>query len=124
MIQIRYIGALIYDIIILASIFILFTACCLFLQEENSVPPGTRWYQLALLGIIYCYYFFSYRFGGQTLGLRAWHLKLISDKTPLTHVQVLGRLTFTFPAFLFALIQCEKPHTILRRWTKTYFMIV
>ncbi|ETO94165.1 RDD family protein [Legionella oakridgensis] len=114
----RYLGALIYDTFVLFTLFVVFTATCLLFRHGNIIEPGTCWYQLSLASIVYYYYFLSYRYGGQTIGLRAWKMKLVSCTYPLKQKQILARFLLMFPALLYGAICLKNPMTILKQWTK------
>lgn len=119
MFYLRYLGALLYDGIILTALFIAFTALCLFYRHGVAIPPGSIPYQLSLLLIIYGYYFLSYRRGGQTIGMRSWHIKLIPLTAQLSNKQILARLILTIPAFIFAMIRIKSPMKLLKGWTQS-----
>ncbi|WP_133128321.1 RDD family protein [Legionella nagasakiensis] len=121
---IRYLGALIYDALVLLTLFMVFTALCLLGRHGKAIHPGTYWYQLSLLSIIYYYYFLSYRYGGQTIGLRAWKLKLVSHTFPLKQKQILARFLLTIPALFYGAASLKNPRTILKHWTKCHIMTV
>ena len=70
----KHLAALIYDLFILAALAIAWTGVCLALTHGHAIPPGTGWYQFSLLILLVFYYYFSWRFGRQTIGMRAWKL--------------------------------------------------
>lgn len=125
MFYIRYFGALIYDGIILIALFFLFTTACLFCRHGTAIPPASLWYQLTLLFIIYGYYFLSYRRGGQTIGMRAWHIKLVSLKeseNQLSKKQTQARFFLIIPAFICAIVRIKSPMKLLKDWTKSHII--
>lgn len=73
---IKYLGALIYDLIILLALCFALTAVILLFRQGQAIPPETLWYQLALLVQALIYYFTSIKFGGQTIGMRAWGIRV------------------------------------------------
>ena len=115
----RYVFALTYDIFVLVALFFFFTLICLALKHGQTIAPGTKWFQWSLALIYYFYYYFSYRLGGQTIGMRAWGLQIHSTQSRFMHHQVLGRLLLMFPAFLYALCRFKSPLLLLGGWTKT-----
>ena len=72
---IRFISALIYDLIIACTLLFAFTAICLIANKNQAIAPGTPWYQISLVVIVLLYYVLSLRYGGQTIGMRAFRLK-------------------------------------------------
>ena len=46
------------------------------LRGGQAVPPGQLGYQLLLLGATALYFILSWLRGGQTLGMRAWRLRV------------------------------------------------
>lgn len=119
MFYIRYLTALVYDAVIILALFFLFTAICVALAYGQAIPPATRWYQATLCALAYFYYFLSYRLGGQTIGLRAWRIKLLSLKNRLLHRQLIGRILLLLPACCYALLRMESPLKIADNWTCT-----
>jgi uncharacterized RDD family membrane protein YckC len=75
MLFIKYMAALFYDAIIIFTLYLAFTTICLIFRHGAPIPPGTHWYQWALVGIVLGYYVLSYFWRGQTVGMRAWRLK-------------------------------------------------
>lgn len=118
----KWLAALLYDWCVAASLLFFYTALCLFANHNAAITPGTRWYQASLMFILIIYYLFSLKYGGQTIGMRAWRLVIIADKPGLTASQILLRLILIVPALLASLFYFQNPQTILYRWTKTRLM--
>ena len=119
MFYLRYLAAFVYDAVIILALCFLFTAICIVFADGQTIPPATRWYQAALCALTYFYYFLSYRFGGQTIGMRAWRIRLLSLRKRLLHRQVIGRILFFIPACCYAIFYMKNPFQINERWTKT-----
>jgi uncharacterized RDD family membrane protein YckC len=80
----RRIAALLYDSVLLAALLVVFTSGAVFLNHRMAVEPATAgawWYlyRLGLIGVIAGYYLVNWTRSGQTLGMRAWHLRAVSD---------------------------------------------
>lgn len=72
----RRLGALIYDIIILIALSFVISMFAIMINNGQAVPPNNFWLQSALVMSwlsFYCYFFTR---GGQTIGMRAWKIKL------------------------------------------------
>ncbi len=93
--------ALIYDALLIVAILLLaavlataFVALVFpgYQQQHPGALAKNPIYLLYLLGWWYAYYAVSWRRGGQTLGMRAWRLKLV-NRLPgqLSHWQMLAR---------------------------------
>lgn len=123
MFTIKYLCSTIYDLIILIVLFFAFTALVLLLTDGNAIPPSSLWYQLSLLSLSFFYYFFSIRFGGQTIGMKAWGFKLIngSNEQP-SYKQIAIRYVGFFPAILVSVIYFEWSYTLLNEWSKSYLV--
>jgi uncharacterized RDD family membrane protein YckC len=86
----RRLGALLYDCVLLAALLVVFTSCAVFLNHRRAIEPATAgsWvylYRAGLIGVIAGYYLLNWTRSGQTLGMRAWHLRAVSDSgMPLT----------------------------------------
>lgn len=81
----RRLAAGVYDLLPLAAILMLAAALVLPLTGGRGVPPGTLWFQLYLLAVAFAYYGLSWRRGGQTIGMKAWRIRVTrEDGTPPT----------------------------------------
>jgi len=79
----RRLAALIYDSLLLAGLLTVYTAALVFargnaLTEESG---GGWWYlyRAGEVGLIAGYFVLNWTRSGQTLGMRAWHLRAVSD---------------------------------------------
>ncbi len=80
----RRVAALVYDAFLLTALLMIFTAAALFFTHGAAVVPATagNWayvYRLGLVLVIAGYYALNWRRSGQTLGMRAWRLRTVSD---------------------------------------------
>jgi uncharacterized RDD family membrane protein YckC len=80
----RRFAALLYDSVLLAALLVALTSGAVFLNHRTAVEPATAgvWayvYRAALLATIAAYYLVNWTRSGQTLGMRAWHLRAVSD---------------------------------------------
>jgi uncharacterized RDD family membrane protein YckC len=120
---IKYLAALAYDAMILLVLFFTITALILLFNHGHSIAPGTLWYQCALIGTVFFYYQSSIRFGGQTLGMRAWRFKLSTlDQGKLSNQQIVLRILYFLPALFMAVFYLKANYTLLNQWTRTDFI--
>jgi uncharacterized RDD family membrane protein YckC len=80
----RRLAALIYDLFLLAALLMVFTGGALFFTHGAAVLPTTAgaWvyvYRAGLVLIVACYYVLNWLRSGQTLGMRAWRLRVVSN---------------------------------------------
>ncbi len=68
--------ALIYDALLLVAVLFLAMALLLLLMRGESLPAGNPLLSLYLLGVSYLFFGWFWTHGGQTLGMRAWRLRL------------------------------------------------
>ena len=73
----RRAGAALYDGLLLLALWLVATAAVLALRGGEAVPPGTVWFELWLLGVAFAFHGWFWVHGGQTLGLRAWRLRVV-----------------------------------------------
>jgi uncharacterized RDD family membrane protein YckC len=78
------VAALVYDSLLLAALLMVFTAGSLFFTHGAAVIPQTAgaWvyvYRAGLIGVVAGYYLLNWTRSGQTLGMRAWHLRAVTD---------------------------------------------
>jgi uncharacterized RDD family membrane protein YckC len=96
----RRLAALIYDALLLTALLIMFTAGALFFTHGAAVLPATAgvWayvYRAGLVLVIAAYYVLNWLRSGQTLGMRAWHLRTVADSgRPVALKAALLRLVF------------------------------
>jgi uncharacterized RDD family membrane protein YckC len=80
----RRAAALLYDSVLLAALLVIFTSGAVFLNhrvaiERNTVGAWFYVYQAGLLGVVAGYYLLNWTRSGQTLGMRAWHLRAVTE---------------------------------------------
>lgn len=73
----RRLAALVYDLMLLAAILFFFTLAIFIVRGGQSVEPGTLWFQAALAAVIVGFFTWFWVHGGQTLGMRAWQIRLV-----------------------------------------------
>lgn len=89
----RRLAALVYDSLLLFGILCVATIILLPFTSGKAIAPGTLWYQIYLLGLIVLFYGWHWTHGGQTLGMRAWRIRLRTcDGSPLRWRHVLTRM--------------------------------
>lgn len=74
----RRLAAGFYDLFPLAAVLMAATAL-LFPLTRERIAPGTLWYQLYLAAIAFLYYGVSWRRGGQSIGMKAWRLRVVRE---------------------------------------------
>lgn len=79
----RRLAALLYDSVLLAALLVAFTSGAVFLNHRRAIELQTAgfWvyaYRAGLIGVIAGYYLLNWTRSGQTLGMRAWHLRAVT----------------------------------------------
>lgn len=69
-----------YDGLIQLALFFLGTALLLPATGGLAIAPGNPWYGAYLLAIGFLYNAWFWRHGGQTVGMRAWRLRLLDAR--------------------------------------------
>lgn len=74
-----------YDLMLLFSVWFFSSFLVLPFTGGEAVATGAWWYQLYLLGVTFLFYAWFWVHGGQTLGMRAWRMKVVmsSDGSPI-----------------------------------------
>jgi uncharacterized RDD family membrane protein YckC len=72
----RRLAAASYDLLLLVAIWMLVTLVVVAVRRGDPVPAGEPAYQLVLLATAALFYVTSWVRGGQTLGMRAWRLRV------------------------------------------------
>ena len=75
----RRLAAFCYDLLLLAARVLAFTAVVVAARSFASVPPGTWWFLPSLIGIAAAFFCGFWVHGGQTLGMRAWRIRVVRD---------------------------------------------
>ncbi len=80
----RRFAALIYDCVLLAALLVAYTSAAVFLNHRTAIDVQTAgaWayvYRAGLVGVVSGYYIVNWTRSGQTLGMRAWHLRVVGE---------------------------------------------
>lgn len=91
----RRLAAFCYDLLLLAALALAFTLVVVAARSGAPVPPGTWWFLPSLIGVAAAFFCGFWVHGGQTLGMRAWRIRVVRDDG--------GALTWPRAAARFAL---------------------
>ena len=75
----RRCAAFSYDLLLIVALAASFTALVVAVRLGAGVPPGTLWFSLSLLALIAAFFCGFWAHGGQTLGMRAWRIRVVRD---------------------------------------------
>lgn len=90
----RYLAVIIYDMFLLFGLLLFITVIASFLNNGNPPSSDNLVYRLFLLASIIFFYHYSWRKSGQTLGMKAWKVKLVTlDNKPISFGQSILRMT-------------------------------
>ncbi len=91
---IRRFAAIIYDLLLLISILFVATALILPFNAGQAIETQQIFYSFYLVTISFIFYGWFWTHGGQTLGLRAWKLQVLTfDCQPITWLQAFWRFS-------------------------------
>lgn len=80
----RRLAALAYDLLLLSALLFVYTLALVVLRGGEPIAPGTWWFELSLVGLWVLFFAGFWTHGGQTLGMRAWRLRLVgADAGPV-----------------------------------------
>ncbi|HEY2779453.1 MAG TPA: RDD family protein [Steroidobacteraceae bacterium] len=102
----RRIAALVYDSFLLTALLMIFTGGALFFTHGAAIEPATAgiWvyaYRAGLVLVIAGYYVLNWLRSGQTLGMRAWRIRAVTDLgKPLTWHPAILRACYGLLAWL------------------------
>ena len=74
---IRRIAAIVYDALLLMAVLFVATAIAVAINKGQAVTHPL--YYLSLVAICYLFFCWFWTHGGQTLGMRTWRLKLVTN---------------------------------------------
>lgn len=119
----RRFGAIFYDTLLLMALWMVGTALTLFLTHGKAVQPNNPFFQTYLLFIAFMFYAGFWTYGGQTLGMRAWRLRVVrGDGSGISLWQALLRFLTVLPAWialgggLYLLYRSTHPALALLPW--------
>ncbi|MGH8550362.1 MAG: RDD family protein [Methylococcales bacterium] len=75
---IRRLAAILYDTVVLIGLLFAATACILPFHEGEAIVPDQWLFPVYLVGVSFLFYGWFWTHGGQTLGMRAWKIRVIS----------------------------------------------
>jgi uncharacterized RDD family membrane protein YckC len=94
--------AMFYDSLLLFSVLLIATAMAL-IMTRGTLQYHNPFFRTGLFLICFSFYSWFWLHGGQTLGMRAWHLRVQHiDGQPITIWQALLRFLIAIPALAFA----------------------
>ena len=97
----RRLAAFCYDLLVLTALVVCFTLVVLAVRLGVAVPAGSWWFPACLLAIAMAFFCSFWVHGGQTLGMRAWRIRVVRDDgRALTWPQALARFAAGLVAFL------------------------
>lgn len=131
----RHMLAMLYDLLLILPLFMAATALWVAILgptdsiAQPSVPPALQWAGWLLIVILFFGIF--WRRGGQTLGMQAWRIKLItnSGKRPSWKqalIRVIGALisaTFLGLGYAWRFVSAEKTYWH-DRWSGTRLVVI
>jgi uncharacterized RDD family membrane protein YckC len=74
----RRLLAIAYDCLLLAGVLFMATAALLLFTGGNAIHSGNYLYLLYLILCCHLYFCWQWTHGGQTLGMRAWKVRMIT----------------------------------------------
>lgn len=90
---IRRLSAAIYDGLLLAALLIAAGGVAVAVNGGEAVDTGNPFFQLWLLAVPSSFYIWFWTHGGQTLGMRAWRMRVITDNgQPITFARACLRM--------------------------------
>jgi uncharacterized RDD family membrane protein YckC len=75
----RRLAAFCYDALLLVALMVCFTLLVLAVRLGAAVPPGGWWFPSCLAAIAMVFFCGFWVHGGQTLGMRAWRIRVVRD---------------------------------------------
>jgi uncharacterized RDD family membrane protein YckC len=76
--MLKRLAAMLYDGLCLFSLFFLVTLILVVFTNGEAIADNNLIYNLLLFFIAYLYFVWHWVNGGRTLGMRAWHIKLVN----------------------------------------------
>ena len=71
-------AAMLYDSLLIFAVLFFATAVALIFNRGEAIEPSP-WFSLYLLFILFSFYAWFWHRSGQTLGMRAWKIRIVSE---------------------------------------------
>ncbi|MGR9051805.1 MAG: RDD family protein [Gammaproteobacteria bacterium] len=98
----RRLAAIVYDSLLLAAILFAATAVVLPLNHGEAFSSDNYFYLAYLFFVGFLFYGWFWTHGGQTLGMKAWKIRVMSKEgSPINWLQALIRYVTAFSSLLF-----------------------
>jgi uncharacterized RDD family membrane protein YckC len=85
----RRLAAMVYDGLLILALWMAATAVVVLIQQAE-IKPANPLFQMYLLAVAWLYLAISWR-AGQSVGMRAWRIRLIPENQSITWLQTLIR---------------------------------
>lgn len=103
----KRIGAFGYDCLLLLAVLFVATALWLALTGGEAVKAGNLFYSIYLLLIAFLFFGWFWIHGGQTLGMRAWKIRVERlDGSDISWVQAIHRFIIMCMTFGLSILWC------------------
>ena len=73
----RRLASMVYDSLLVAAVLMV-AAAALIIPYGSEIRSGTLWFQIYLVLACWAYFAVCWRMGGQTVGMRAWRIRLVT----------------------------------------------
>ena len=74
----RRLAAFCYDLLLLGALIFCFTLILLAIRGGREIPSGSLWFEACLVAIAGVFFGAFWVHGGQTLGMRAWRIRVVT----------------------------------------------
>lgn len=74
----RLLGVILYDLMLLVSVLMVAAAVAVAFNGGEAIGANNPFFFIYLIGVAFVFYGWFWTHGGQTLGMRAWRIYLIS----------------------------------------------
>jgi len=98
----RRLAAIVYDAFLLAAVLFVATASILPFNAGAAFTAEQFFYPAYLIGVSFLFFAWFWTHGGQTLGMRAWKIKILTfDRDPISWRQAALRFVSALLSWLF-----------------------
>lgn len=95
----RRLASMVYDGLLLIALWMV-GAALFIVPTGQEVEPGSTAFQVYLLAIAWVYLAVCWRRGGQTLGMKAWRIRLVGHQQPIGWMTTLVRFIVALASLL------------------------
>jgi uncharacterized RDD family membrane protein YckC len=117
----RRIAALAYDILVAVAVLLIATLLVMPFAPKGGFPPHHPIFQMYLLIVLFLFHAWCWKSRGQTIGMVAWNMRIVSTKNRYTLTWTQCAIRFTTGILSFLLLGLGFFYALFNKHKKTIY---